>query len=60
MLDGFQKVMYWAGLIIGTLLVLFVVGVVNNKTHGMTAVADGLGDVIRWAGQLIGQALGKL
>jgi hypothetical protein len=62
MFDGFQRVIYWTGLIIGVLLVLAAVGAVNQhaKLLSMAAVADGLADIITWAGSLLGQALGRL
>ncbi len=61
MLGGFVKVIYYTGMVIAALLVLYVTGTVNSKgTHGMAAVGAGLGDVIKWAGTLLGQALSHL
>jgi hypothetical protein len=53
--------MYYVGAAAAVLLVLFVIGIINNKgTHGMAAVAAGLADCFTWAGQLIGQLLSHL
>ncbi len=61
MFDGLRKVMYYVGATAGVLLVLFVIGSVNNKgTHGMAAVGAGMGDVFKWAGELVTQALSHL
>jgi hypothetical protein len=62
MLSGFVKVIYWAGLILGILLVLAIVGAVNQhaKLASMAAVGAGFGDVLRWAGSLLSQALRHL
>jgi hypothetical protein len=62
MFDGLRRVAYWAGLIGGTLLVLAILGAVNQhaKLTSMAAVGDGFADVIKWAGELLGQALSRL
>lgn len=61
MLGGFKQVMYYVGAAAAVLLVLFIIGIVNNKgTHGMAAVAAGLSDCFTWAGELIGQLLSHL
>jgi hypothetical protein len=62
MLDGFKRVIYWAGLVIGVLLVLAAIGAFNQhaKLLSMLAVGDGLADLFRWAGSLLSQTLGHL
>lgn len=62
MLGGFIKVMYWTGLVIGVLLVLAILGAVNqhDKLTSFAAVGAGFGDLIHWAGELLTQALAHL
>lgn len=62
MLAGIYKVAYWTGLIGGTLLVLAVIGAVNQheKLLSMAAVGAGLADVFKWLFELLGQAAAKL
>lgn len=62
MLSGFVKVIYWTGLIFGLLLVLAVVGAVNQhvKLTSMAAVGDGLGNVFGWLGTLLSKGLSHL
>jgi hypothetical protein len=62
MADGFKKVVYWTGLVIGVLLVLAIVGAVNQhlKLTSMAAVGAGLADVLKWTGELFGQAFSRL
>jgi hypothetical protein len=62
MTSGFTKVISVAGAIVAILLVLAIIGVVNQ--HGnllsMDAVGNGFGDVFKWAGELISLGLSKL
>jgi hypothetical protein len=53
--SGLFKVCYWAGLIGGTLLVLAIIGAVNqhDKLLSMAAVGSGLADVFVWGIELI-------
>lgn len=62
MLGGFIKVIYFTGMVIGVLLVLAILGAVNQhvKLMSMAAVGDGFGDCIKWVGELLGQALSHL
>lgn len=59
---GFVKVIYFAGMVLGVLLVLAMVGAVNqhDKLTSMTAVADGFVDCIKWGGALLSKALSLL
>ena len=62
MLGGFIKVIYFTGMAVGVLLVLAVVGAVNQhaKLTSMAAVGDGLADLFTWGGSLLSQALSHL
>jgi hypothetical protein len=62
MFDGLMKVFYWVGLIGGTLLVLAILGTVNQhaKLTSMAAVGDGFIDVLKWTGELLGEAVKHL
>lgn len=53
--------MYFVGMAAAVLLVLFVIGTINNKgTHGMAAVGAGLGDCFKWGTELVSQTLSHL
>lgn len=59
-LNGFVAVLSLAGSVVALLLVLFLVGAINNHTKGMNAVGDGLVDCIKWAGLLLGKGFRAL
>ena len=62
MTSGFTKVISITGAVVAVLLVLAILGAVNqhDKLLSMAAVADGFGDLFKWIGALLGQALAKL
>jgi cobyrinic acid a,c-diamide synthase len=62
MLGGFTRVISVTGAIVATLLVLAILGVVNqhDKLLSMAAVVDGFADVFKWAGELLSLLLAKL
>ena len=62
MLGGFIKVISITGMVLGILLVLAILGVVNqhDKLLSMNAVGDGFGDLLRYAGVLLGKAFSHL
>ena len=62
MTSGFTKVISVTGAIVATLLVLAILGVVNqhDKLLTMNAVGDGFGDVLKYVGELLGKALSHL
>lgn len=62
MTAGFTKVISIAGAVVATLLVLAILGAVNqhDKLLSMTAVGDGFADVFKWAGALLALGLSKL
>lgn len=62
MLGGFIKVISVTGMVIGILLVLAILGAVNqhDKVTSMAAVGDGFGDVLKYAGELLSKALSHL
>jgi len=59
-LQGFFTVLSITGAVVAGLLVLFIVGTVNNHTKGMAAVGDGFVDVLKWAAYLGGRGLSLL
>jgi hypothetical protein len=62
MLAGFIRVISIFGAILATLLVLAILGVVNqhDKLLSMNTVGDGFGDVFTYAGELLSKLLAKL
>jgi hypothetical protein len=57
MFDGARSVISTVLSIAAVFLVLAVIGVVNQKAPmGMGAVGDGIGDVFKWFGELLGKA----
>jgi hypothetical protein len=55
MLDGAMNIFRTTLTIVAVLVVLYVVGIVGHKgATGMTAVGDGIGDIFRWAFELLG------
>jgi len=58
MMEGFVKVFSIAGTILALFIVLCIVGMVNQHDQvSMNAVLDGLGDVFKWIGELIGEGV---
>ncbi len=56
MLDGARQVVSIAGAIAASLLILWIIGIVNQPgVHGMAAVGAGLGEVFKGIGSLFGQ-----
>jgi hypothetical protein len=54
MLDGFKQVISMAGAIVASLLILWIIGVVNKPgTHGMAAVGAGLVEIFKGIGSLL-------
>lgn len=62
MFSGFVKVISITGMIIGILLVLAIIGAVNqhDKLTSFAAVGSGIGDVFHWLGELVGEAVRHL
>jgi hypothetical protein len=62
MASGFTKVISITGAVVATLLVLAILGAVNqhDKLTSMNAVVDGFTDIFSWIGVLLGKALAKL
>ncbi len=59
---GFVKVIYFAGAVAAALLVLAVIGAVNqhDKVTTFNAVGDGLVDCFKWGGLLLSKLLALL
>jgi hypothetical protein len=62
MLAGFIRVISITGAVIAALLVLAILGAVNqhDKVLSMGAVGDGIADAFKYFGELLGQALSHL
>lgn len=62
MIGGFVKVISVTGTILAILLVLAILGAVNqhDKLTSMAAVGSGFGDVLHWAGSLLSEAVKHL
>ena len=58
MVSGFVKVISITGMIIAILLVLAILGAVNqhDKLTSFAAVGSGFGDVLHWIGELFSEA----
>lgn len=59
-IDGVKRVGYIVGMVAAVVFVLFLIGMINQKARGMTAVFDGLADIFTWIGQLISILLARL
>jgi hypothetical protein len=54
MLDGPRSIISGVLAAATVLLILAVIGVVNQKVPmGMGAVGDGIGDIFKWGGELV-------